>query len=149
MDTASGHITAEAAEGPFDGSMGGRDFESFSLLIKGMTCASCVGRVEKAIAKVPGVVTAEVNLATEKASVSFQPGTLDAADVRLAISKAGYEPGEVIAAGALGSPEDKDAETEALRHKFVFALFFTMPLLVVAMGKMAPGMSSLMVDVMV
>ncbi|MDA1024145.1 MAG: heavy metal translocating P-type ATPase [Proteobacteria bacterium] len=129
--------------------MGGRDFESFSLPIKGMTCASCVGRVEKAIAKVPGVVTAEVNLATEKASVSFQPGTLDAADVRLAISKAGYEPGEVIAAGALGSPEDKDAETEALRHKFVFALFFTMPLLVVAMGKMAPGMSSLMVDVMV
>lgn len=149
MDTASGHITAEAAEGPFDGPMGGRDFESFSLPIKGMTCASCVGRVEKAIAKVPGVVTAEVNLATEKASVSFQPGTLDAADVRLAISKAGYEPGEVIAAGALGSPEDKDAETEALRHKFVFALFFTMPLLVVAMGKMAPGMSSLMVDVMV
>ncbi len=145
MDIRSGNITAEATEGSLDG----LDLESFSLPIKGMTCASCVGRVEKAIAKVPGVVTAEVNLATEKASVSFKPGTLDAADVRLAISKAGYEPGEVIAAGALGSPEDKGAETEALRRKFVFALFFTMPLLLVAMGRMAPGVSSLMVDAMV
>ena len=41
-----------------------------SIAIEGMTCASCVGRVEKAIAKVPGVVKASVNLATERAEVS-------------------------------------------------------------------------------
>ena len=48
--------------------------------IDGMTCASCVGRVEKAIAAVPGVQTANVNLATERATVSYSdPSVADAA----------------------------------------------------------------------
>jgi len=132
--------------------MGGIDFDSFSLPIKGMTCASCVGRVEKAIAKVPGVITAEVNLATEKASVSFRPGTLDAADVRLAISKAGYEPGEVIRADDVGSPgdghEDKDAELSGMRHKFLVAAVFTVPLFLIAMGKYVPGIGGLMTSLL-
>ncbi|HYD58701.1 MAG TPA: heavy metal-associated domain-containing protein, partial [Burkholderiales bacterium] len=45
------------------------------LPIEGMTCASCVNRVEKALKKVPGVASAEVNLATETASVSVLEGT--------------------------------------------------------------------------
>lgn len=44
---------------------------SHTIAIDGMTCASCVGRVEKAIAKVPGVLKASVNLATERADISF------------------------------------------------------------------------------
>ena len=43
--------------------------ESFDLGVEGMTCASCVGRVEKALAGVPGVVAASVNLATERATI--------------------------------------------------------------------------------
>src|SRR3989338_9884326 len=59
--------------------------------IDGMTCASCVRRVEKAIAAVPGVQAANVNLDTERATVSYaDPSVTDA--VIEAISKAGYEP---------------------------------------------------------
>jgi Cu+-exporting ATPase len=58
--------------------------------VEGMTCASCVARVEKALAKVPGVIDASVNLATEKASVHAAPGvSLEA--LAAAVEKAGYE----------------------------------------------------------
>ena len=53
--------------------------ETVELAIGGMTCASCVSRVEGVTAKLPGVLTAAVNLATAKATVSFTAGTLDAA----------------------------------------------------------------------
>ena len=48
-----------------------------SFPVTGMTCASCVNRVEKAIGKVPGVERAAVNLATERATVSYDPRTDD------------------------------------------------------------------------
>lgn len=69
--------------------------ENVSLSITGMTCASCVGRVEKALRKVPGVTNATVNLATEKAQVTFagvSPETLIAA-----VRKAGYDASLVTA----------------------------------------------------
>ena len=59
------------------------------LPIEGMTCASCVSRVEKALAKVPGVERASVNLATESASVSASKD-VDLATLRGAVEKAGY-----------------------------------------------------------
>jgi len=62
---------------------------SLSLQIDGMTCASCVARVEKALAKVPGVVSASVNLATERAEVQAQ-AAVDAAPLVAAIEQAGY-----------------------------------------------------------
>jgi Cu+-exporting ATPase len=65
----------------------------WSLPIEGMTCASCVGRVERALQKLPGVVEASVNLATETASVRTAPD-LDLADLRAAVEKAGYTVGE-------------------------------------------------------
>ncbi len=65
----------------------------WSLPIEGMTCASCVARVERALQKMPGVVEASVNLATEAASVRSAPG-IGLADLRLAIEKAGYTVGE-------------------------------------------------------
>ncbi|HEX7383930.1 MAG TPA: heavy metal translocating P-type ATPase, partial [Burkholderiaceae bacterium] len=61
----------------------------WSLPIEGMTCASCVARVEKALARVPGVEQAEVNLATESARVRAAP-TVALADLRAAVEKAGY-----------------------------------------------------------
>ncbi len=64
--------------------------ESVELLIGGMTCASCVGRVEKALKGVPGVKHAEVNLATERAQVRFDAG-LPPERLVAAVVKAGYE----------------------------------------------------------
>lgn len=60
--------------------------------IGGMTCASCVTRVEKALKKVPGVTAAAVNLATESARVSFEPSAQIDARLRRAVRDAGYEP---------------------------------------------------------
>ncbi len=81
---------------------------SLDLGISGMTCASCVGRVERALRKVPGVQEASVNLATESARIAFvtQVGadaTAMEAVLRRAVRNAGYEP---RAAGQEDAPED-------------------------------------------
>ena len=71
--------------------------QTVELSVGGMTCASCVARVEKVIGALPGVVAASVNLTTEKASVFYLPGTVDAAAIAGAIEKAGYEARPVTA----------------------------------------------------
>jgi heavy metal translocating P-type ATPase len=68
--------------------------DSIDIPIQGMTCASCVGRVEKAIRSVEGVAAANVNLATERAHVEFAPSEANPAAVADAIRAAGYEPFE-------------------------------------------------------
>ncbi|VWC11415.1 putative cation-transporting ATPase membrane protein [Burkholderia lata] len=98
------------------------------LDIGGMTCASCAGRVEKALAAVPGVARATVNLATERASV-HGAGALDAATLIAAVTTAGYRASLAAAssAGALagagaqpaGPAQDPDARKrrEAIRER--------------------------------
>ncbi|HZG69470.1 MAG TPA: heavy metal translocating P-type ATPase, partial [Herpetosiphonaceae bacterium] len=68
------------------------------LPIEGMTCASCVRRVEKGLEKVPGVTAANVNLATERATVAYDPAIVDVAALRTAVERAGYRVGEAPAA---------------------------------------------------
>ncbi len=72
---------------------------SLELQVDGMTCASCVARVEKALLKVPGVASASVNLATERASVRAEPG-VPWAVLQAAIVKAGYAARRVEAPSA-------------------------------------------------
>ena len=66
--------------------------EKANIPITGMTCASCVARVEEALSGVPGIVSANVNLASEKATVEYLKGT-DISDLKRAVKEAGYEPG--------------------------------------------------------
>jgi Cu+-exporting ATPase len=68
--------------------------ETLDIPVQGMSCASCVGRVEKAIKAVEGVTAANVNLATERAHVSFAPDQANPAAVAEAIRTAGYEPSD-------------------------------------------------------
>ncbi len=78
---------------------------TLDLGVGGMTCASCVGRVERALKRVPGVQDATVNLATESARVVFTPGEQAEALIRRAVRDAGYEPkSREEAASALASP---------------------------------------------
>jgi len=82
---------------------------SLDIGIGGMTCASCVGRVEKALKRVPGVQSANVNLATESARIAFPADTAQAAQMeallRRAVRDAGYEP--KAADAAIDTPEAK------------------------------------------
>ena len=71
-----------------------------TLSILGMTCASCVSRVERALRKPPGVLKADVNLATEKATVTYIPGQASRDDLVTAVKAAGYNVIEEPAAGA-------------------------------------------------
>jgi P-type Cu+ transporter len=61
-----------------------------NLAVSGMTCASCVRRVERGLEKLEGVRSASVNLATERARVSYDPNLLNPGDLRAAVEKAGY-----------------------------------------------------------
>jgi Cu+-exporting ATPase len=65
---------------------------TYDIGIGGMTCASCVARVEKALKKMPGVVSATVNLATESARIEVASGEVTDARLRRAVRDAGYEP---------------------------------------------------------
>jgi len=87
--------------------------------VGGMTCASCVARVEQALSSVPGVVSANVNLASEKATVEYIEGT-EIADLRRAVREAGYELGSEAE-----TLEDVTIvarrEIRALRNRVIFA----------------------------
>ena len=65
--------------------------ETTELAIEEMTCASCVGRVEKALTQLPGVLEASVNLATERARVRHLAGVVAITDLEAAVEKAGYK----------------------------------------------------------
>ncbi|HZP94874.1 MAG TPA: heavy metal translocating P-type ATPase [Candidatus Limnocylindria bacterium] len=80
-----------------------------TLPVEGMTCASCVRRIEKALSKVDGVQEASVNLATEKARIVFDPSKAGIDQLRAAVEKAGYK------LGALPAPplDARTVETEA------------------------------------
>lgn len=96
-----------------------------TLGVIGMTCASCVNHVEKNLRKLPGVVAAEVNLATEKATVEYDPAIAGPSDLKRAVEGAGYE---VVEAEAQGTSEQMDtgvagrSELVTLRNKMTFAL---------------------------
>ncbi|MHB1162442.1 MAG: heavy metal translocating P-type ATPase [Chloroflexota bacterium] len=97
-----------------------------TLEITGMTCASCSGRVERALRALPGVDAANVNLATEKATVVFQPSLASMVDFRRAIEEAGYglveERSEATGAGEDAQAIATRLEIARLRNKTIFAL---------------------------
>ncbi len=88
--------------------------------VKGMHCASCVSRVGKAIGNVPGVVSASVNLATEKAIVEYIEGT-ETAEIKAAVKDAGFEVGpEAESLEDVGVTAAR--EIKAIRNRFIMAV---------------------------
>ena len=113
-----------------------------TLRVDGMTCGNCRARVERALRGLDGVSGADVNLATERARIVYLPDILGPPAIADAIRGAGYRPQAVDAGAAPG--EDVRAATEqeiaVLRRRFVVAAAFTLPLFVIAMGSMLPGL---------
>jgi Cu+-exporting ATPase len=108
-----------------------------TIPIAGMTCAACARRIEKALGKNAGVVSASVNFATERAAVIYDPGAIKMAQIKEAISKIGYTPLDAERKGAIDEDRvRKEKEISALRKKFIISAIFGAPLLYIAMGSM-------------
>jgi heavy metal translocating P-type ATPase len=113
-----------------------------------MTCAACVGRVEKALRKVPGVLNATVNLATERASVTYLPASTGLAQLKRAVRESGYGILEVEAGKDRTDVEReaKEKEVRNLKRSVMFSAVFAVPLVLIAMLPMVwmPAMMFLM-----
>jgi len=119
--------------------------QKMEIPISGMHCASCVLNVEKALMKDLGVVSASVNLATERAGISYLPGPTDPARIRAAVISAGYavpEPQTVpegpLTVQAQSLEGQRDRYYAALKKRFLFALVFSVPVFLGGMHMFLP-----------
>lgn len=120
--------------------------QAIELQVEGMTCASCVGRVERALSDVPGVESASANLATERATVT---GSFELAELIAAITGIGYEAKPVALNSSSGDAmaDKREAETLRLRRDFWIAAGLTLPVFILEMGaKIVPGMHELITN---
>jgi len=106
-----------------------------TLKIEGMTCAACAKTIEKVTRKLDGVISSDVNVATEKLSIVYEPSKIRVSDIKKAVEKAGYKALEDEAT-VDADKERKEKEIKLLWKKFVIAAIFTVPLLIITMGHM-------------
>ncbi|WP_026616073.1 heavy metal translocating P-type ATPase [Ensifer aridi] len=118
------------------------------LDVEGMTCASCVSRVEKALKAVPGVADASVNPATEKATIRLVSGAVDVGALEAAVRDAGYAVRKAAVTEAAKETEDhRTAEVRRLKILVIFSALLTLPLFLVEMGShFLPGVHELVMD---
>ncbi|QWB31889.1 MULTISPECIES: heavy metal translocating P-type ATPase [Exiguobacterium] len=114
------------------------DTEQKTFAVTGMTCASCVQTIEKATRKLAGVLESNVNLATEKLVVKYDPVLVTVSDITQAVANAGYEAKED--SGPADSQEsEKEKKLKKVRsmwNRFIGSAIFTVPLLYISMGHM-------------
>ena len=113
--------------------------ERLTLPVRGMHCAACVGKVERALTSVPGVDEATVNLATEKATVTFDPTRTDVTRLQDAVARAGYELVEPREAAGQTRDREQSAREETQRRarsKFVVGAILSVPIVI---GSMVEG----------
>ncbi len=111
-----------------------------TIPIEGMSCASCVANIEKAVSKLDGVTTVAVNLATEKADVTYDPAKVRLSGIKKAISDAGYTPREIDAGDIVDhDAERKEREIRVMWTRFIVAASASVPLLYLALVHMIPG----------
>jgi heavy metal translocating P-type ATPase len=148
VTSASVNLATERADIRFDGTTKTADIvkaiensgygaaeESVELAIEGMTCASCVARIEKALKAVPGVTEANVNLATERASVRLTKGVVTAASLEEAVRAAGYDAKRITGdENTDEEAEKRERESRRLSRSLLVAAALTLPIFVLEMG---------------
>ncbi len=110
---------------------------SIDLSVTGMTCASCVSIVEKAVNKLDGVLDVTVSLGTETAHVDYIAGALTRADIVKQVEKVGYGVVEAEAGEELEDAEEaaRQAEIDKQRRLFTIGAIFTIPLFIISMSR--------------
>ena len=130
-------VTVEQIESAIEkaGYKGKLDTVEKTMAIEGMTCAACAKAVERVTRKLPGVVSADVNIATEKLKIIYEPSVTDISDIKTAVSKAGYKALD-IEDGKKEEVNKAEIESKNLWKRFIISLIFTVPLLYISMGHM-------------
>ena len=123
--------------------------KKISLPVEGMTCASCVARVEKAVSKAEGVKNVSVNLATEKVSFEIENGKADFKSIAKLVEDAGYK----IDLSQVNNDKIKTSQNEnkfkdsfedRTKKDFIIALIFTIPVVILNMGMMWDGFTNIL-----
>ena len=114
-----------------------------TLLVEGMTCAACSARVEKVLSKVEGVVKANVNLSSNKATVEFPSGVVDENALIAAVEKAGYKAQIQREADLDREKQMREKEIKSLKTSFIMSLILTAPLVAAMFFHMAGQMNIL------
>ncbi len=110
------------------------------LPILGMTCANCANTVERTLKRLPGVHSAAVNFASERASVDYVPGAASIAQMIAAVRKAGYEVATTASAAQAAGNDDaearaREAEIASRRRRLIVGLIFAVPAFVLSMSR--------------
>src|ERR671910_3338870 len=120
--TSPGELVGTIRDAGYDA-----DVRETTLGVTGMTCAGCVGRVERALSKVPGVLEANVNLANERATVTYLGGSEEPRDLEKAVEGAGYG---VVGEERSSAGDSRGRGYRKLRADFLLAAVLTVPILV-------------------
>ena len=109
------------------------------LGVEGMTCASCSAAVERALKKLDGVSDPSVNLATNRAAFSYDPTRVKLAQIREAITKAGYTPLDLATEDTRDLEQEKrEKALRRMRLRLIVSIVFAAPILYIAMAHMFP-----------
>lgn len=113
--------------------------QTLTLPVEGMTCASCVARVEKALEKTDGIESANVNLATEKVTISFDASKADMSQMSKAVEEAGYKlilpQRNAVDRGESATVQEQAGDDHAakLKREFILGVVLTIPIMVISM----------------
>lgn len=113
------------------------DYKKIQLPILGLSCASCVSKVQKSLSNLPGVVSATVNLATETATIQFDETIVNTSHFKHAVESIGYKLAEVPEEN-IWEFEEQEHQKEyiQLRIRFIFSLLLTLPISIISMWMM-------------
>lgn len=111
------------------------------LLIEGMSCASCSAAVERTTRKLDGVLSAQVNLTTNRGTFEYDPSKVKLSEIKAAIEKAGYTPREIESEKTRDFEKERRVrEVRNMRIRLIIAAIFSAPVLYIAMSHMFPGL---------
>lgn len=133
--TADGTFDAQNVITALDAASYPAELKAYRFSIENMSCALCVGRVERSLSAIAGVVSVTVNLAKEEAAVRVLGAAVSSADIAETASAAGYPATLVTDPGATDATNDRKVEEAAhLRRMTLVAAVFTLPVFILEMG---------------
>jgi len=110
--------------------------EQCELQIEGMSCAACVGRIERTLLKQPGVLSASVNLTTERAQIEFLPQTINLPRLCATVEKLGFEAKNANTVAQSEVQAGREKVLSQLQGHLRLALILSLPLMLISMGPM-------------